>query len=240
MLNSIGLENKGLGDFVANKLPGYIRLGAPVIISIAGEEPAEFGKIARELNGVKKIAALELNLSCPNIKYGSREGLIAQDEKATYAAVKAARKSTDMTIIAKLSPNVTKIVAIARAAESAGADAISLVNTFLGIAVDMNSRRPVLGNVTGGLSGPAIKPIALRMVREVYEKVDIPVIGMGGIMDYKDALEFILCGACAVQVGTANFVNPDTAFGIIKGIEKYMAGNKIQNIRQIIGKLGTA
>ena len=237
MLNSIGLENGGLDDFIQNKIPGLKRLKIPLIASIAGDDAIEFKELAKAMSRVKKIAALEINLSCPNVKYGKRDLSLAQDEEATYEIIEAVRRSTTLTIIAKLSPNVTEIKRIAKAAEKAGADAISLINTLLGMVVDIDTKRPVLGNVTGGLSGPAIKPVALRMVREVYNNTRIPVVGIGGIMDYKDAVEFMLCGASAVQVGTANFVNPAASTGIIDGIKSYMAKNSIKEIKELIGAL---
>ncbi len=237
MLNSIGLENGGLDDVIKNKIPGLKRLNIPLIVSIAGDDAAEFKELASTLSKIKKIAALEINLSCPNVKHGKRDFLIAQDEEATYEIIEAVRRSTALTVIAKLSPNVTEIKIIAKAAEKAGADAVSLVNTLVGMAVDINTKRPVLGNVTGGLSGPAIKPVALRMVREVYNSTGIPVVGIGGIMDYKDAVEFILCGASAVQVGTANFVNPTASTEIIGGIKSYMAKNGMKKIKELIGAL---
>jgi len=185
MLNSIGLENKGAEDFVKNKMPSLKAFKIPVIASIAGDDEGEFGRLAKFLSKAGGIDALELNLSCPNIMKikGNGSDIIAQDERAVYRIVKAVRKATGLTIIAKLSPNVTDIKPIAKAAEAGGADAVSLVNTFLGMAVDIEAKKPMLGNVTGGLSGPAIKPLALRMVREAYKAIDIPVIGMGGIMD---------------------------------------------------------
>lgn len=237
MLNSIGLENRGLDDFIKNKIPGLKRLKIPLIASIAGDDAVEFKELARALGKVKKIAALEINLSCPNVKHGRRDLCFAQDEEATYGIIEAVRKSTALTVIAKLSPNVTDIKRIAKAAERAGADAVSLINTLVGMAVDIDTQRPVLGNVTGGLSGPAIKPIALRMVREAYNSTKIPVIGIGGIMNYKDAVEFMLCGASAVQVGTANFVNPAASTEIIDGIKSYMAENSIKEIKELIGAL---
>lgn len=250
MLNAIGLENKGLDDFVKNKLPKLKNIKIPIIASIAGSHAAEFGKLAKILSGTKRVAAIEINLSCPNagyslrgrracpnVRYGKRNFLIAQDESATRRIIETVRKTTSLTIIAKLSPNVTDITRIAKAAEEAGADAVSLINTFIGMAVDIETKRPILGNVTGGLSGPAIKPIALRMVRETYEKVKIPIIGMGGVMDYKDAVEFILCGASAIQVGTANFVNPKATIEILEGMKKYMAKNKISGIKELTGAL---
>lgn len=237
MLNSIGLENKGVEDFIKNKLPLLKKIRAPIIVSIAGEYDSELKELARRLDKIKRVEALEINLSCPNIKHGNRQGLIAQDKIATYEAVKAVRNTTGLTLIVKLSPNVTDITDIAKAAEKAGADALSLVNTFIGMAVDIETKKPKLGNITGGLSGPAIKPLALKFVRDAYKCVKIPVIGIGGIMDYKDAIEFILCGATAVQVGTANFVNPNTAKEIVKGIKKYLAVNKINDVSQIKGML---
>lgn len=237
MLNSIGLENGGLDDFINNKIARLKNIKIPVIASIAGDSKDEFSALAKKLSRVKKIAAIEVNLSCPNVKHGKRDFLIAQDEDAAYETIEAVRKATGLTIIAKLSPNVTDITKIAHAAESAGADAVSLVNTFIGMAVDIETQRPVLGNITGGLSGPAIKPMALRMVREVYNKVRIPVIGIGGIMGYKDAVEFILCGATAVQVGTANFVNPKAGTEIIDGIKRYLLKNRISGVKNLIGAL---
>ena len=237
MLNSIGLENKGLDDFIKNKIPELNRLKIPLVVSIAGDDAVEFKELAKDLSKIKKISALEINLSCPNVNHGKRDFLIAQDEDATYEIIEAVRKSTVLTVIAKLSPNVTDIKKIAKAAERAGADAVSLVNTLVGMAVDIDTKRPVLGNVTGGLSGPAIKPIALRMVREVYNSVEIPVIGIGGIMNHKDAVEFMLCGASAVQVGTANFVNPAASAEIIDGIKSYMVKNNIKETKELIGAL---
>ncbi len=237
MLNSIGLENKGLEDFVKNKIPELNKLKAPLIVSIAGDDPDEFARLARALDKVKKVSAIEMNLSCPNVKHGRRDFLIAQDEDATYEIVEAARKSTTLTIIAKLSPNVTDIKKIAKAVEKAGANAVSLINTLVGMAVDIDTKRPILGNITGGLSGPAIKPIALHMVREAYNSIKIPVVGIGGIMGYKDAVEFIWCGASAVQVGTANFGDPTATAGIIKGIRSYMAKNRVKDINELIGAI---
>ena len=237
MLNSIGLENAGLDDFIKNKIPGLKRLKIPLIVSIAGDDAAEFKKLAKALSKVKRISALEINLSCPNVNHGKRDFLIAQDEEATYEIIEAVRKSTALTVIAKLSPNVTDIKKIAKAAERAGADAVSLINTIIGMAVDIDTRQPVLGNIKGGLSGPAIKPIALHMVREAYNSTKMPVIGIGGIMDHKDAVEFMLCGASAVQIGTANFVNPVVSSEIIDGIKSYMAKNRINRMKELVGAL---
>jgi len=237
MLNSIGLENKGADDFVKNRLPLFNGARTAVIVSIAGDDEAEFRALAKRLSKIKRVDALELNLSCPNIRYGMNEGLIAHDEKAVYKVVKAVRGATGLTVIAKLSPNVTDVGVIASAAEAAGADAVALTNTFIGMAVDIDTRRPRLGNVTGGLSGPAIKPLSLRAVWAAAKNIDIPIIGMGGIMDYRDAVEFMLCGATAVQVGTANFVDPALPAKIVKGIEGYMRARKIASVRSLVGRI---
>lgn len=239
MLNSIGLANNGLDDFLKNKLPLLKKLKTAVIASIAGDDEGEFVMLAKTLEKTRRIDAIELNLSCPNVRHGARDCLIAQDEKATHGIVDAVRKAVDLPIITKLSPNVTDITKIARAAESAGADAVSLVNTFMGMAVDVDTRKPRLGNITGGLSGPAIKPLALRMVWQTYNKIKIPVIGMGGIMGCEDALEFMICGSSAVQVGTASFVEPAAACGIITGIRRYLKENKINDVKEIVGTLKT-
>lgn len=242
MLNSIGLENKGLEDFIKNKMPFIKKLKAPVIVSISGDGAKDFTELAKRLSGMG-VDGIELNISCPNIKNSNLKSqnskLIAQDVDATYNLVKAIRKATKKTLITKLSPNVTDITEIARAAEDAGSDAISLVNTFGAMAVDIETRSPKLGAVTGGLSGPAIKPVALKMVWETFNKVNIPIIGIGGIMDYRDALEFILCGATAVQVGTANFINPKATIEIVEGIRNYLAKNKISDINKLIGTVKT-
>ena len=237
MLNSIGLENKGLDDFIENKLSLFNKVRTAVIVSVAGDDETEFKELAKRLSNIKRVDALELNLSCPNIRYGMNEGLTAHDEKATYRVIKAVRGVTGLTVIAKLSPNVTDIGRIAASAEAAGADAVALTNTFIGMAVDIDARRPRLGNVTGGLSGPAIKPLSLRSVWEARKAVDIPIVGIGGIMDYKDAVEFMLCGASAVQVGTANFVDPGLPAAIVDGIKKYMQKNRIRDVKSLVGAL---
>ncbi|MBN1526180.1 MAG: dihydroorotate dehydrogenase [Candidatus Omnitrophica bacterium] len=239
MLNSIGLENKGLDFFVKETLPALTRFKAPVIASISGDSEDEFAALARALQKRKGLSALELNLSCPNVKHGSSEGLIAQDAEATGKIVSEVRRATQLPLIAKLSPNVTDITRIAVAAQDAGADAITLINTLFGMSVDIETRRPRLGNVHGGLSGPAIKPVALKIVWDAHKKVKIPIIGAGGIMGHKDAIEFILCGASAVQVGTANFVDPRSAVGAIEGIKEYLVKNKIKSVSQLVGRLET-
>jgi len=236
MLNAIGLENPGVEAFLAEKLPALETCGAPVIVSIAGEDEGELAELARRL---RRASALEINLSCPNVKHGKRVGLIAQDADAVRACVAAVRKATGQTLIAKLAPNVTDIAAIAQAAESAGADAILISNTFQAMAVDITTRRPLLGNVTGGLSGPAIRPMVLKMVWDTVRRVEIPVIGCGGIMDSDDAVSFLLCGASAVQVGTANFVDPAAPEEIATGIARYLDQHKLSSIEKLIGQLRT-
>ncbi len=237
MLNAIGLENKGVEDFIGNRLPKLRSVKTHIIASIAGADKNEFKELARRLSICGRLAALELNLSCPNIKYGVSEGLIAHNEKAVYKTVSAVRRATKLTIITKLSPNVTDISVFAKAAEAGGSDAIALTNTFIGMAVDVDTRKPMLGNVTGGLSGPAIKPLSLRAVWEAGKAVDIPIIGIGGIMDYRDAVEFMLCGAAAIQVGTANFVNPGAPAEIISGIEEYLKKHRISGVNKLAGAL---
>ena len=232
MLNSIGLENKGLKDFLDNKLPFMRRIGIPVIVSIAGQDADEFFKLAKALDK-EGVSGIELNLSCPNLN----KKIFAHDPRLLVSVIKKARKATSKTLIAKLSPNVCDIAYFARVSKENGADAVALINTVIGMAVDIKNKRPMLGNVKGGLSGPAIKPIALRMVWEVYLAVNIPIIGMGGIMDYKDALEFVICGASAISVGTANFVNPSAVSEIPYGIKEYMRQYKIENIKKLRGSL---
>ncbi|MFH1995623.1 MAG: dihydroorotate dehydrogenase [Candidatus Omnitrophota bacterium] len=234
MLNSIGLENKGLRGFLESSLPFLKKLTVPVIVSIAGESAREFAELTRSLDDVRRVAAVELNLSCPNVGHTTR--MMAQDEKAAFSVVRAAKQSARrIGVIAKLSPKVTDIGAIAYAAERAGADAVSLINTVPGVAIDIHSKRSRLGMPSGGLSGPAIKPIALEAVREARRAVDIPIIGVGGIMTAEDAIEFILCGASAVQVGTASFVNPKAALEVLEGIKKYAAKQNVRNISELVG-----
>ena len=218
MLNAIGLENEGVKDFIDEKLPYLKKLGVPIIVSISGDSIEEFSKLAKRLDKEKSVDGIELNISCPNV---STRGLVAQCPEATYDLVDKVRKTTGKTLITKLSPNVTDIVAIAKAACKAGTDAVSLVNTFLGMAIDIETGKPKLGNITGGLSGPCIKPIALRMAWEVSRNINKPVIGMGGIMTKEDAIEFLLAGAKAVQIGTANFVVPGICENIIKGVGEW-------------------
>jgi dihydroorotate dehydrogenase (NAD+) catalytic subunit len=233
VINSIGLQNPGFEQFVKERLPYYKNLKTHLIINFFGNTQKEYIDLARRLDGVPRISGLEMNISCPNIK---RCGIVfGTDPRMAYRLVRAVRKATKLTFIVKLSPNVTDIARMAKSAEEGGADAVSLVNTFRAMAINIRTRKPELGNVIGGLSGPAIKPIALRMVWEVGQAVRIPVIGMGGIMNAEDAIEFILAGASAVQIGTANLVNPRAGIEVIRGIEQYLVQNRINHIRKLIG-----
>ncbi|MFH0771145.1 MAG: dihydroorotate dehydrogenase [Candidatus Omnitrophota bacterium] len=234
IINSIGLQNDGIQLFLENKLPFLRKIKCAVVVSIAGHSLEEYAELSERLDSADGVNAIEMNVSCPNAKGGLE---FSREENSTFEVVSAARKKTSNTLIVKLSPNVKDIASIAKAAEEAGADAVSLINTFTAMAIDIDTRRPLLGNVVGGLSGPAVKPIAVRMVWEVFKKVGIPVIGIGGIMDYKDALEFMIAGASAVQIGTANFVDPAATMKIIRGIEEYMSEKKIKNLKELIGCL---
>lgn len=235
LLNAIGLENPGVDVFLKEKLPFLRGFQTAIIVNIAGEKEKEYLRLAERLNQVKGIDALEVNISCPNVK---EKGLIfGTDPEQTFSLVKKLREITDIPLIVKLTPNVTDITETARACEEAGAEALSLINTVLGMSIDVETRKPKLGNITGGLSGPAIRPIAVRMVWETFQKVDLPLIGMGGITNAEDALEFILAGASAVAIGTANFVDPKTALKVIEGIKQYMQAKGIKNFKDLIGWL---
>ena len=234
MLNCIGLENPGVEVFLQNILPRIEKYHMNVIVNISGSTVEEYGQLAAMLD-VPGVAGIELNISCPNVKEG---GIIfGTDPKAAAAVVAEAKRHTKKPVILKLSPNVTDIVLLAKAVEAAGADAISLINTLLGMAIDIRSQRPVLGNITGGLSGPCIKPVALRMVWQTAQAVQIPVIGMGGISSAEDAVEFLLAGASAVSIGTANFVDPGIAASISAGIDAYLEERGIRNVAEIVGAL---
>jgi len=236
MINSIGLQNPGFQAFIKNKLPYYRNLKTHLIINFFGKSQREYIELARRFDSVPGISGLEMNISCPNIKRG---GIVfGTDPQMAYRLVQAVRKATTLTLIVKLSPNVTDIALMAKSVEEGGADAVSLVNTFRAMAVNIHTRKPELGNIIGGLSGPAIKPIALRMVWEVSQAVNIPIIGMGGIMNTEDAIEFILVGASAIQIGTANLINPKTGIEVIHGIKKYLVQNKIDRIQKLIGAFG--
>lgn len=234
MLNSIGLENPGVEEFLKNILPGLAEYDVPIIVNISGNTVEEYGELAALLT-VPGVAGLELNISCPNVK----EGGIAFGTNCNSAAavVAMAKGHTTLPVIVKLSPNVTDIVEMAKAVEQAGADAISLINTLLGMAIDIHKWRPVLGNIVGGLSGPAVKPVAVRMVWQVAQAVQVPIIGMGGIVTAEDAIEFMLAGASAVAVGTGNFVNPCATQSVAEGIQDYLEKRGLSTVRELVGKV---
>jgi len=234
MLNSIGLENPGVEELLQTILPKLSQYDVPIIVNISGNTIEEYGELASLLT-VPCVAGLELNISCPNVK----EGGIAFGTQCHSAAavVSMAKRNTNLPVIVKLSPNVTDIVAMAQAVEAAGADAISLINTLLGMAIDIHKWKPVLGNVMGGLSGPAVKPVAVRMVWQVAQAVHVPIIGMGGIVTADDAIEFMLAGASAVAVGTGNFVNPCATQLVAVGIKDYLEKRGLSNVNQLIGKV---
>ena len=238
MLNSIGLQNVGVEMLIKEKLPYLQKFNTPVIINISGDIIKEYIELTRRLGEVSKemgVAGLEVNISCPNVK---KAGMVwGTDAKATYKIINSIRKTTPLPLIAKLTPNVTDIKTIAQAAEEAGADALSLINTLMGMAVDIDSRKPKLANISGGLSGPAVKPVALWLVWQVFQTVNIPVIGIGGIIKVEDALEFIIAGARAIEIGTANFVNPRVTIEIIEGIEKYLTENNIKDVNELVGSM---
>ena len=232
MLNAIGLQNPGVDYFIIHDLPWLVDQGVTTIVNIVGMTVEEYAAVAARLDQAPGVAALEVNISCPNVK----EGGIAfgTDPQMAADVIAAVADSTELPVIAKLSPNVTDITAIAKAVAVAGADIISLINTLLGMSIDVDRRKPVLANVMGGLSGPAIRPVAVRMVWQVYQSVDVPIIGMGGIMTTRDALEFILAGATAVAVGTATFRNPTAAVEIIQGLADYCEQHGL-SIRRLVG-----
>lgn len=235
MLNSIGLQNVGVEAFIEKKLPFLKKFDTKVIVNFFGDSIEEYCEVARVLDYNEGIAGLEMNISCPNkqerwLEFGTNPDL-------TFRVVNAVRKYTRLPLIVKLSPNVTDITLIAKAAQDAGADVLSLINTLSGMAVDVNTRRPKLGNIIGGLSGPAIKPVALKMVWQVFKAVKLPLIGIGGIMTAEDAIEFMLVGASAIQIGTANFVDPSASIKILEGIEEYFKRNKVNNVKELVGSL---
>ena len=233
MLNSVGLQNIGVEAFINEKLPFLRKYDTAVIANIYGETYDEYKKVAKLLSSAKGVRALEVNISCPNVKNGGLS--FGCDPKIAARVTRTVKDETGLPVIVKLTPNVTDIAIIAQAVEKDGADAISLINTLTGMSVDLKTRRPHLKNITGGLSGPAIKPVALRMVWQVVQRVSVPVIGIGGIMTAEDALEFLIVGAKAVQIGTANFINPYATTEIIEGIENYLSANKIKDVNEIIG-----
>jgi dihydroorotate dehydrogenase (NAD+) catalytic subunit len=235
MLNAIGLQGIGVHRFVAEKLPELRRLGATTIVNICGSTLDEYCEVARVLSDAEGVGAIELNISCPNIKQGGIQ--FGCSLTGTYDVVNGVRKVTSLPLIPKLTPNVTDVASFARASEEAGADAISLVNTFLAMAIDVETRRPKLTNVMGGLSGPAIRPIAVRMVYECHQAVKLPILGMGGIATVEDALEFLIAGASAVQVGTANFADPFVWAKIIDGIDAYLDRHRIARVSDLVGRI---
>jgi dihydroorotate dehydrogenase (NAD+) catalytic subunit len=237
MLNAIGLQNVGIENFIEKKVPFFRSVNTPAIANFFGNTIDEYAEMACRLDSIPEIAALEINISCPNVKQG---GIVfGTDPKCAFDVVTACRERSTKPLIVKLSPNVTDVVTMARACADAGADALSLINTLTGMAIDLKRRKPVLANITGGFSGPAIKPIALRMVWQVSKAVEIPIIGIGGIMNATDALEFILAGATAVQVGTASFINPSASQEIAAGMENWLEENGVDNIQSLIGSLET-
>lgn len=235
MLNAIGLQNVGIDAFIEQKLPYLKNVNTPVIVNLYGNTLEEYGEVAARLDGLSGVAGIEVNISCPNVKQG---GIVfGTDPGAAQEVVRLVKKNTSKPMIVKLSPNVTDVVLMAKACADAGADALSLINTLTGMAIDLERRRPVLANVTGGLSGPAIKPVALRMVWQVAKAVKLPLIGIGGIMNGRDALEFMLAGATAVQVGTASFLDPSAAQRIAREMEQYLVDHKIASVSSLIGAL---
>jgi len=233
LLNSIGLENIGVDALIKEKAPVWAGWHIPVIVNIAGETVGDYAQLARRLDGVAGVSGLEVNISCPNIKAGGAEFGANPDSAAEVTA--AVKKAASLPILVKLTPNTSDIAGVALAVAEAGADAISLINTLKGMAIDIARRKPLLGNITGGLSGPAIKPVALYMVYEVAGAVDIPVVGCGGITTASDALEFIMAGASAVQVGTASFANPRAPLDILEGIEQFLKKEGIEDINELVG-----
>ncbi len=235
MLNAVGLQNKGVDYFIEHIYPRIKHYNTHIWVNVSGSTVEDYVETAEKLKDLDKISAIEVNISCPNVKEGGMAfGTTCPGVKAVVSAV---RKVYPKTMIVKLSPNVTNIVEMAKAAEDEGADSLSLINTLLGMAVDVKTRRPVLSTITGGLSGPAVKPVALRMVWQVSKAVKVPIIGIGGIMNATDAIEFMLAGATAVQIGTANFIDPQVTIKVIKGIEQYLVENNFKSANELIGSL---
>jgi dihydroorotate dehydrogenase (NAD+) catalytic subunit len=236
MLNAIGLQNVGVEAFIREKLPFLRRLTPPLIVNVAGESVEDFRELTKRISDQEGVAAIELNVSCPNVAGGLD---FAVDPALTHAVVRAARAATRLPVFPKLSPNVTDIRVIARAAAEAGADGLSMINTLVGLAIDVRTRRPRIANITGGLSGPAIRPVAVRMVWQAAQAVGLPIIGMGGILRGEDAAEFMIAGASAVAVGTASFVDPTGAIRVIEGLEAYCAAHGVREVRSLTGSLRT-
>jgi len=235
MLNAVGLQNKGIDYFIDHIYPNIKDFDTHIIANVNGSTVEDYIAVTEKLNELDKIPAIELNISCPNVKQGGM--LFGTSCPSAIAVTEAVRKAYDKTLIVKLSPNVTDIAEMALAVEGAGADSVSLINTLVGMAIDAETRKPILSTVTGGLSGPAIKPIALRMVWQVYKAVKIPIVGIGGIMNATDAIEFFLAGATSIQVGTANFIDPGISVKIVDGIEAYLQKHTISDVNDLIGAL---
>ncbi len=233
MLNAVGLQNKGVDHFIEKIYPQIAGCGSEVIVNVSGKSVADYAAVAEKLSALEGIHAIELNISCPNVKQGGMA--FGTTCEGAASVVEAVRKSWPRHLMVKLSPNVTSITDIAKAVEAAGADSVSLINTLLGMAVDIERRRPVLSTVTGGLSGPAVKPVAVRMVWQVAHAVSIPVVGLGGIVNERDAIEFLMAGASAIQVGTANFINPAATVNILDGITAWCDSHGVERISDIIG-----
>lgn len=235
MLNAVGLQNKGVRFFIEEIYPRIKDIQTNMIVNVSGSSIGDYVETASLINGLDKIPAIELNISCPNVKQGGMAFGITCN--GAEEVVRAVRKVYKKTLIVKLSPNVTDIAEIALAVESGGADSVSLINTLLGMAIDAEKRRPILSTVTGGMSGPAVKPVALRMVWQVAKAVKIPIIGLGGIMNWRDAVEFMLAGASAVQIGTANFIDPTVTVQVVEGINNYLERHGCKSVQEIIGAL---
>ncbi len=235
MLNAIGLQNVGVDGFISEKLPYLRDFDVPIIVNVCGKTVEEYLTVIEKLNTADGVTGVELNISCPNLDCGGMS--FGVDATLAHQLVTEVRAKTDLPLLVKLSPNVTDISIIARAVEDAGANALSAINTLLGMAINAETRKPELANVTGGLSGPAIKPVALRLVWEVYKSVSIPIIGMGGIMTATDAIEFFIAGASAVAVGTANFVNPHASIEVVKGIHAYLKEANMRSMKELVGSL---
>lgn len=235
MLNCVGLQNKGVDYFCEHIYPKIKDIRTNMIVNVSGSSPEDYAECAARIDALERIPAIELNISCPNVKQGGMAFGVTPEGAASV--VKAVREAYGKTLIVKLSPNVTDVSAIARSVEDAGADAVSLINTLMGMSIDIEKRRPVLSIATGGLSGPAVKPVALRMVWQVARAVKIPVVGLGGIMNARDAVEFLLAGASAIEIGTANFIDPAVTVKVARGIDEYLERHGCRSVEEIIGAL---
>lgn len=235
MLNCVGLQNKGVDYFCEHIYPKIKDIKTNMIVNVSGSAPEDYAECSARINALEQIPAIELNISCPNVKQGGMAFGVTPE--GASSVVKAVRKAYGKTLIVKLSPNVTNVADIARSVVDAGADAVSLINTLMGMAIDIEKRKPVLSIATGGLSGPAVKPVALRMVWQVAKAVNVPIIGLGGIMNAADAIEFLLAGASAIQIGTANFIDPAVTVKVVQGIDEYLEKHGCKSVNEIIGAL---